>query len=532
MMNSVKYKLTAIGVIPVILFVLLMLIYVLPAFRSGIYAEKELMTREMVNVSLGILESYHNMEISGFLSTQEAQEQAKEAIKAMTFGEGGRDYYWINDFQPRMVMHPFRPDLDGEDLSGFKDPDGVFLFNEFVRVCARDGAGFVPYRWQYYADTARIEPKLSYVASFEPWQWIIGTGVYINDVNEAVAAARNRLLLWTLIIIAVTTVAVVLIAKPIIRNVNDSTGFVTNFLANGDFSIDVPEYAVKLKDEYGDLARGFVTMLKSLRESLSAIGQCQNKVSVSSESLAASSQEMSASLEEVAASANEFSGNAQHLSSSAQEMAEKGINATLQAGEGKDAMEKAISQMFEISDIVGNLKEVVTALGTRTEDISKIVNTIKSIADQTNLLALNAAIESARAGEHGRGFSVVADEVRKLAEQSSASATEIASLVGGIAMDINGVVEKMDEGVATVEGGTDVIISAGMLIQSITESLADIARQIELVASAAQEVGAGSEEVSAAVEEQTATMGEISGAATELQGLVSELEDALGKFKY
>ena len=532
MKKSIKFKLAAIGIVPVILFLALMLIYVLPTLRNEIYEQKEIQTRELVNTSIGILNYYYGMAEEGTITETVAQVRARDTIKAMMFGERGLDYYWINDLNNIIIAHPLAPHLEGEDLSGLADPDGVYFIREMTEIGKREGAGYLTYQWQYYDESDRIESKLSYVARFEPWDWIVGTGVYINDVNEAVAATRNLLLMWTLVITAITAAIVLLISKPIVRNVKDSTGIIVGHLSEGDFSVNVPDYAVQLKDEFGDLSRGLDKMQKSLREAFVAIGGSQNQVSSSSESLAASSQEMSASLEEVAASANEFSGNAQALSSSAQEMGELGNKTAQQAQEGNTAVESAVSQMHEISEIVNSLKDVVTALGSRAQDISKIVDTIKGIADQTNLLALNAAIESARAGEHGRGFSVVAEEVRKLAEQSADSASEITDLVGDIDKQIQGVMHRMDEGVVKVEQGTDVVLNTGKVLNSITANLENIAHQIEQVSAAAQEIGAGSQEVSAAVEEQTATMGEISGAATELQSLVSDLEEALNRFKY
>jgi len=411
--------------------------------------------------------------------------------------------------------------------------EGIYFIRDMTEIGKTQGAGYLTYQWQYYDEADRIEPKLSYVASFAPWEWIIGTGVYINDVDEKVAAARNWLLLLTLvIIIASGVIPYFLIVKPIVRNIKEPTNFIVKFAAKGNFRGNIPQYAMDLKDEFGDLACGLDDMQRSLREAFKVIGESQNRVSSSSESLAASSQEMSASLEEVAASANEFSGNAQHLSSSAHTMNELGSKTAKQALEGKNAVESAVQQMGEISDIVNSLKNVVTALGSRAQDISKIVDTIKGIADQTNLLALNAAIESARAGEHGRGFSVVAEEVRKLAEQSANSASEITELVVDIDKQIQGVMHRMDAGVAKVEQGTSVVLNTSEVLKSITANLENIARQIEQISASAQEIGAGSEEVSAAVEEQTATMSEISGSATELQGLVSDLEEALIKFKY
>ncbi len=122
------------------------------------------------------------------MKTEEAQETAIAMIKNMRYGSEGKDYLWINDFRPYMIMHPFRSDLNGKDVSDYSDPTGKRLFVEMAQVCERSGQGFVHYIWQWKDNAQKLVPKISYVKTFKPWKWILGTGIYIEDVNEGIAA--------------------------------------------------------------------------------------------------------------------------------------------------------------------------------------------------------------------------------------------------------------------------------------------------------------------------------------------------------
>ncbi len=527
--KSIRGKLILLGIIPIVLFILLTVLYTLPSIRDNIYHEKEVQTRDMVDVSLSILEHFYLMETEGEMSRAEAQEAARESIRAVRFGEQMEDYYWINDFHPRVVMHPFRPDLEGEDVSGVRDPDGLDLFVEFVRVCEAEGAGYVPYQWQYYDDTDRIEPKLSYVAAFEPWEWIIGTGVYINDVDEIVASERNVTLLFTLGVAFATILIILIISNRFfVRPLGNLVEQVAK-VGEGDFTAHVE---TRSEDEIGYLAETINKTIQNLKNLMRSATQTSNKVSESSESLSASSQEMSASLEQVAASTNEFSRNAQQLSESAQEMSETSAEISKSAGQGNNAIDDAVNQMQRITEMVRNLKDVIVALDERSQEIGKIVGTIKGIADQTNLLALNAAIEAARAGDQGRGFAVVADEVRKLAEQSATAASEITELITATQDQSKKAVVDMDKGVSEVNTGTEVIQSTGEIFKKIINSVENIARRVEDLAAASEQISSGSEQMSASVQEQTATMGEVSSSAEELRIAAEELANELNRFQY
>ena len=181
----------------VVLFLAAIFLVFIPATEKSIMDRKREMIRELTVSAWNILASFERDAASGKLSRAEAQQAAVRQIRNLAYGPEMKDYFWINDLRPRMVVHPYRPDLEGQDLSGVKDPEGKLLFVEFVRVAREKGEGFVEYRWQWKDDARRIDPKLSFVKLFEPWGWVIGTGVYLTDVHEEIAATTRRLALYS-----------------------------------------------------------------------------------------------------------------------------------------------------------------------------------------------------------------------------------------------------------------------------------------------------------------------------------------------
>jgi PAS domain S-box-containing protein/putative nucleotidyltransferase with HDIG domain len=156
-------------------------------------ARKQEMIKEQTETAWSLLNDYRDRELSGELSTSEAQLRAILRIGKLRYGPEKKDYFWINDMTPRIIMHPYRPDLVQKDVADFKDPLGKRLFYEVALLAQKQGAGYVEYMWQWKDDPNKIAPKISYVKKFEPWQWVIGTGMYVDDVHAEIAVIRNRL---------------------------------------------------------------------------------------------------------------------------------------------------------------------------------------------------------------------------------------------------------------------------------------------------------------------------------------------------
>lgn len=183
----------------------------IPAIERSIVERKKEMIKELTTSAWNILASFEQEVREGRLSQAEAEREAVRQFRNLHYGPRLKDYFWVNDLGPRMVVHPYRHDLEGQDLSAIQDPDGKRLFVEFVQLARTRGEGFVQYRWQWLDDETRIVPKLSYVKLFEPWGWVIGTGVYLEDVREEIDHVTRRLAFYCCVILAVVSLLLLLV---------------------------------------------------------------------------------------------------------------------------------------------------------------------------------------------------------------------------------------------------------------------------------------------------------------------------------
>lgn len=168
--------------------------FILPAIESSLLERKREMIRELVNSAWGVLAEAEEEVRLGLVTRERSQELAKKRISTLRYGRDGKDYFWLQDMHPRIVMHPYRPELIGQDVSDFRDPRGVRIFVEFANLVRRQGEGFIDYVWQWKDDPHRLVPKESYIRGFQPWGWIIGTGIYIEDVKAEIRRFERNLI--------------------------------------------------------------------------------------------------------------------------------------------------------------------------------------------------------------------------------------------------------------------------------------------------------------------------------------------------
>jgi CBS domain-containing protein len=204
-------------VLPALLAILLfsgvVFLYLLPSLDRIVMDQKRLMIRELTESSWNLLARFEAEERAGRLSREEAQSAAIAQVRNLHYGQHSKDYFWIIDMTPRMIVHPYRPDLEAADLSEFGDPEGKLLFVEMVQVVKQSGSGYVDYMWQWKDDPERIVPKLSFVKGFAPWGWILGTGVYTEDVDAEIASIKNNLQGASFVILALISLLLFLLLR-------------------------------------------------------------------------------------------------------------------------------------------------------------------------------------------------------------------------------------------------------------------------------------------------------------------------------
>ncbi len=178
----------------ILLFILTIFLLIIPLLEKNMMDDKRDGIHQLTQSAWSTLNLFYQRSQNGLISEQDAKSQAIKHLQQLRYGPELEDYFWINDMFPKMIMHPYRPDLEGKDISTFTDPAGKRMFFQMVVTVKQKGAGFVDYLWQWKGDPDKIVPKISYVMGFAPWGWIVGTGIYVEDVRQEILTITHRLI--------------------------------------------------------------------------------------------------------------------------------------------------------------------------------------------------------------------------------------------------------------------------------------------------------------------------------------------------
>ncbi|MFH0925397.1 MAG: methyl-accepting chemotaxis protein, partial [bacterium] len=536
--------------------------------------------KHLTETTQSIVAYYHAKSEKGELKKEDAQRLAAEEIATIRYDEG-RGYFWINDMvypYPKMIMHPITPALNDKIMDDPKYNCAMGkdqnLFQAFVEVCSQRGEGFVDYKWPDPRDTTKILPKLSFVTLFKPWNWVIGTGVYIDDIDRIVTEKKaivqgniNRIISKTLILTITLCLIFFIDTFFFLKWFKNRLGMIKNFLENmkGDFT---KRLDVDAKDEVGEIAQwlnSFIdelqVMIKEIADSTITLSKSSTDLSATSTQIASYTEQMKEKSTSVAAAAEEMSNNMVSVSDGAQKMNAYMVKAAEKSEHMATTM-KSVSQTTEdskksvesiatateemtatVSEIAQNaekartitedaVKSVTSASGKVDElkgaakEINTIIEDIVEIAEQTKLLALNATIEAARAGEAGKGFAVVANEVKELAKQTNDATSDIRSKVEAIQNSTNSTISEITNISNVINKVNNIVVTIATSVEEQSVATKDIANNIGLTATGIRNMADNMKDTFVEVQEMTESVRETSVQIKDVSAIVNQAAEA------
>ena len=481
--------------------------------RALVMEERQTGVRQTVETAHGMVVHFHSQVAAGKMPEDEAKQRALAALKSMRYS--GNEYFWVNDMSPKMVMHPIKPELDNKDLTDNKDPSGMQLFVEFVKVVKAQGAGFVVYMWPKPGSDKPVQ-KVSYVKGFEPWGWIIGSGVYVDTVDSTIGKRLLNAGMGTIVLAALLLGLSILITRSILRQLGGEPGAaadITHRISQGDLTVDI---ALKQNDN-SSLLHAIEAMRNSFAGIVGQVRTGSESVATASAEIAQGNNDLSARTEQQASALEETAASMEELGSTVKQNADS-------ARQANQLAQSASTVAVKGGEVVGQVVETMKGINEASRKIADIISVIDGIAFQTNILALNAAVEAARAGEQGRGFAVVASEVRSLAGRSAEAAKEIKNL-------INASVERVEQGTMLVDKAGETMTEVVSSIKRVTDIMGEISAASNEQSLGVSQVGEAVSQMDQATQQNAALVEEMAAAASSLKSQAQDLVQVVAVFK-
>ncbi|QEI04624.1 methyl-accepting chemotaxis protein [Pigmentiphaga aceris] len=507
-------------------------------------AAKTTEARSVAQSAIGILTRFAKAVDDGKLTRPQAEHAAFEALRGMRFGDHA-DYVFVWRMADATTVVHANPAQEGQNqFRAIVDsrPKEVIAADR-VKALRSQGGSALTLVMQKRGDSPDPLPKQNITMIFEPWGLVLGTGVWLDHVDEAFERGLLKSGLETLAAALLLILSSALIVRSVMRQLGGEPAGAVQVMkqaAAGDFTSGRSDKRVpgSLLAAFGDMSNSIRNMIVNVRNEAGSLRHDAGRLSESVQQVSAAAGHQSEATSSMAAAIEELTVSVNHISDAAieTEQLSEGVATLCRNSEGQ--VNSAASGMQRIAAAVGEASAQISGLEARTEQINVIAGAIKEIASQTNLLALNAAIEAARAGEQGRGFSVVADEVRKLAERTASATIEIEQMVHAVNAETKESTATMSRIRPIVEEGTS-------LTNQVAESLREIRSRADMTLERVREVAHATREQSSAstaiaqrvesiaqmVEETNASMEETARSAGDMRDMSVRLDTLVGAFK-
>jgi methyl-accepting chemotaxis protein/methyl-accepting chemotaxis protein-3 (ribose and galactose sensor receptor) len=509
---------------------LLLVLLALQNIRSSMLEDRRAQITMMVSYAEKLVSGFVSMEKSGVLSKEEAQTRAKQALSTL---RGGDDYVLVRTFDGEALVHA--------DPRRIGQVDKKMVQSYLVALQAKDLA-LAEIKAKRPGGDIEL-PKINGVAKIPEWNWVIGFGQYVDDIDKTYQKTAVRFgLLGALIFVAVLAAAFFMS-----RNIYSTLGgepehaaSVARAIADGDLTqrMDKVGQPGSLMQSIQQMQQQLQAIIQSIQQNADKVGDASASLSDQMEQITESAKLAADAVSTSASAIEELAVSVDHISQSSRETEISASHATKLAEQGGQLVQRASDEIQRVAGQVDQASGRIAGLVDRSHEIGGIARVIKEIADQTNLLALNAAIEAARAGEQGRGFAVVADEVRKLAERTGQATDQITAMIRAIDDDTTSVVKGMEAVGPQVAIGVDIAKQAGEALREINDATSIALSNVSDVTSATSEQSQASGSVARSVEQISSMLDESAQsvqAANEnvlvLEQLARDLRQSVARFK-